>query len=183
MESLSGFNETTTMPDYFHGRRKTPSVYRNPPEDVLEKVKELACELSTGYYGTHEGPPEPVEALTEKLHQENKLYKSSVMDFDRFPHIFVLQGFLNIVLALYDVTDSVIFAGKLALSSSKFQSSVGIFNAIVEFLVKSREFDSAWLFEILLDSLCMLGWLLKILEREGKRIPTGCLQLGCIIYC
>ncbi|KAK6927442.1 Aminotransferase, class I/classII [Dillenia turbinata] len=43
------------------------AVYWNPPVDVLEKVKELACELSTSYYGTHEGPQNWWRALTEKV--------------------------------------------------------------------------------------------------------------------
>ncbi|KAK6915495.1 Las1 [Dillenia turbinata] len=43
MESLLGFNETTTMTDYFHGRRKTPSdsLFSSSPDSVasaLDKV-------------------------------------------------------------------------------------------------------------------------------------------------
>ncbi|THG03009.1 hypothetical protein TEA_005698 [Camellia sinensis var. sinensis] len=55
------------------------AVYWQPPGQALEKVKQIAWEISSSRYGTHEGLPELREALVEKLCQENKLSKSSVM--------------------------------------------------------------------------------------------------------
>uniref|UniRef100_A0A5B7B607 Aminotransferase class I/classII large domain-containing protein n=1 Tax=Davidia involucrata TaxID=16924 RepID=A0A5B7B607_DAVIN len=66
-------------------------------------VNQIAREPSTSRYGTHEGLPELKEALLKKLYEENKLCKSFVMVTSGSN-----QGFLNLVLTLCDVTDSVI---------------------------------------------------------------------------
>ncbi|GAV74841.1 Aminotran_1_2 domain-containing protein [Cephalotus follicularis] len=79
------------------------AVYWQPPEQALEKVKQIAWKPSTSRYGAHEGLPELKEALTKKLCQENKLYNSSVMVTAGSN-----QGFLTLVLTICDVTDSVV---------------------------------------------------------------------------
>ncbi|KAK6912675.1 Aminotransferase, class I/classII [Dillenia turbinata] len=121
------------------------AVYWNPPDEVLEKVKELACELSTSYYGTHEGLPELVEALTEKLHRENKLYKSSVMVTSGSN-----QGFLNVVLALCDVTDSVILFAPYFFNAYMSFKMTGINNILVgPTSSRTLQPDADWLEKIL----------------------------------
>ncbi|XP_047329020.1 aromatic aminotransferase ISS1-like [Impatiens glandulifera] len=79
------------------------AVYWQPPEQALENVKQLAFESSTSRYGTHEGLPELIHALNNKIQEENKLSKSLVMVTAGSN-----QGFLNLVLALCDVNDSVV---------------------------------------------------------------------------
>ncbi|KAI3982738.1 hypothetical protein MKX01_010221 [Papaver californicum] len=54
-------------------------VYWQSPEEALEKVKKIVDEPLTSRYGGDEGLPALREALTKKLQEENKLYKSSVM--------------------------------------------------------------------------------------------------------
>lgn len=79
------------------------AVYWQPPDQALEKVKEKAWEPSTSQYGTHEGLAELREALIKKLRHENELHKSSIMVTAGSN-----QGFLNLVLTLCDVKDSVV---------------------------------------------------------------------------
>ena len=43
------------------------AVYWQPPQQALEKVKQIAWEPSTSNYGTHEGLPELKDALTKKV--------------------------------------------------------------------------------------------------------------------
>ncbi|XP_022149025.1 aromatic aminotransferase ISS1 [Momordica charantia] len=78
-------------------------VYWKPPKQALSKVTELVWEPSISRYGADEGIPELREALTRKLRQENKLYKSSVM-----VTAGANQAFVNIVLTLCDAGDSVV---------------------------------------------------------------------------
>ncbi|KAK9101837.1 hypothetical protein Sjap_019091 [Stephania japonica] len=78
-------------------------VHWQPPEKALDKVKEMVRDPSVSRYGTDEGLPELRNALMEKLHQDNKLYKSSVM-----VTAGANQAFVNIVLALCDVGDHVV---------------------------------------------------------------------------
>ncbi|KAJ4957545.1 hypothetical protein NE237_024656 [Protea cynaroides] len=78
-------------------------VYWQPPKQALEKVKEIVWEPSTSRYGADEGLPELREALVEKIRQENKLYKSSVM-----VTAGANQAFVNLVLTLCDAGDSVV---------------------------------------------------------------------------
>uniref|UniRef100_A0A7N1A771 Aminotransferase class I/classII large domain-containing protein n=2 Tax=Kalanchoe fedtschenkoi TaxID=63787 RepID=A0A7N1A771_KALFE len=79
------------------------SVYWQPPEEVLEKMGEISRIPSASKYGSHEGLPQLKEALTKKLQEENGLYKSSVMITSGSN-----QGFMNLILTLCDVTDSVV---------------------------------------------------------------------------
>ncbi|KQK02991.1 aromatic aminotransferase ISS1 [Brachypodium distachyon] len=78
-------------------------VYWQPPEEALNKVKEIVWEPSTSKYGSDDGLPELREALLEKLHRENKLTKSSVM-----VTAGANQAFVNLVLTLCDAGDSVV---------------------------------------------------------------------------
>lgn len=78
-------------------------VYWQPPQQALNKVKEIVCEPSISRYGADEGLPELREALLEKLRRDNKLTKSSVM-----VTAGANQAFVNIVLTLCDAGDSVV---------------------------------------------------------------------------
>ncbi|KAI7980234.1 Aromatic aminotransferase ISS1 [Camellia lanceoleosa] len=102
------------------------AVYWQPPEQALEKVKQIAREISTSRYGTHEGLPELREALVEKLRQENKLSKSSVMVTAGSN-----QGFLNLVLALCDVVDSVVLFAPYFFNAYMSFKMTGINNILV----------------------------------------------------
>ncbi|KAK9273042.1 hypothetical protein L1049_017849 [Liquidambar formosana] len=102
------------------------AVYWRPPEQALEKVKQIAWEPSTSRYGTHEGLPELKEALIKKLRQENKLYKSSVMVTSGSN-----QGFLNLVLTLCDVTDSVVLFAPYFFNAYMSFQMTGITNILV----------------------------------------------------
>ncbi|KAG6526272.1 hypothetical protein ZIOFF_016254 [Zingiber officinale] len=95
-------------------------VYWQPPEQALEKVKQLIGDPSISKYGADEGLPELRQALIEKLQRENNLNKSAVMvtaganqvklilfvlmESD-FPHA---GAFVNVVLTLCDPGDSVV---------------------------------------------------------------------------
>ncbi|KAH7657275.1 Kynurenine aminotransferase glutamine transaminase K protein [Dioscorea alata] len=78
-------------------------VYWQPPEQALEKVKEIVWDPSTSRYGNDEGLPELRQALTEKLRRENNLTKSSIM-----VTAGANQAFVNLVLTLCDPGDSVV---------------------------------------------------------------------------
>ncbi|KAK2984894.1 hypothetical protein RJ640_008659 [Escallonia rubra] len=78
-------------------------VYWQPPKQALDKVRDLVWEPSISRYGADEGIPELREALIKKLHQENKLTRSSVM-----VTAGANQAFVNIVLTLCDAGDSVV---------------------------------------------------------------------------
>ncbi|KAK1312847.1 Bifunctional aspartate aminotransferase and glutamate/aspartate-prephenate aminotransferase [Acorus calamus] len=78
-------------------------VYWQPPEQALDKVKEIVWDPVTSRYGVDDGLPELREALIEKLRRENKLTKSSVM-----VTAGANQAFVNLVLALCDSGDSVV---------------------------------------------------------------------------
>ncbi|XP_010532140.1 PREDICTED: uncharacterized protein LOC104808212 [Tarenaya hassleriana] len=78
-------------------------VYWQPPEQALEKVKELVWDPLVSSYGPDEGIPELREALQKKLCEENKLHKSAVM-----VTAGANQAFVNLVLTLCDPGDSVV---------------------------------------------------------------------------
>ncbi|KAG6530079.1 hypothetical protein ZIOFF_012300 [Zingiber officinale] len=85
-------------------------VYWQPPEQALEKVKQLIGDPSISKYGADEGLPELRQALIEKLQRENNLNKSAVMvtagaNQSDFPHA---GAFVNVVLTLCDPGDSVV---------------------------------------------------------------------------
>ncbi|POO04101.1 L-threonine-O-3-phosphate decarboxylase [Trema orientale] len=102
------------------------AVHWQPPEEALEKVKHIAWEPSTSRYGTHEGLPELREALTKKLREENKLLKSSVMVTAGSN-----QGFLNLVLTLCDVTDSVVLFAPFFFNAHMSFNMTGITNILI----------------------------------------------------
>lgn len=78
-------------------------VYWQPPKQALEKVQQLVWEPSVSCYGPDEGIPELRQALMQKLQQENKLHKSSVI-----VTAGANQAFVNVVLTLCDAGDSVV---------------------------------------------------------------------------
>ncbi|MCL7022337.1 hypothetical protein MKW94_017237 [Papaver nudicaule] len=120
-------------------------VYWQPPEEALEKVKQIVDEPLTSRYGGDEGLPALREALTKKLQEENKLYKSSVM-----VTAGANQAFVNLVLALCDAGDRVVmFAPYYFNSYMSFQMT-----GITDILVgpgdpKTLQPDADWLERIL----------------------------------
>ncbi|KAL8152429.1 hypothetical protein V2J09_010189 [Rumex salicifolius] len=95
------------------------AVYWNPPEEALKKISEIAREPLNSRYGAHEGIFELKEALLNKLKVENKLCKSSVM------------GFLNVVLSVCDVTDSVVLFAPYFFNAYLSFKMTGLTNIIV----------------------------------------------------
>ncbi|KAK3003970.1 hypothetical protein RJ639_019566 [Escallonia herrerae] len=110
-----------SYPDMIQG-----AVYWKPPEEALEKVKQVAWEPSTSRYGTHEGLPELTEALVNKLCHENKLRNSGVMVTAGSN-----QGFLNLVLTLCDVADSVVLFAPYFFNAYMSFQMTGINNILV----------------------------------------------------
>ncbi|XWS73059.1 hypothetical protein CRYUN_Cryun02cG0093000 [Craigia yunnanensis] len=102
------------------------AVYWQPPEQALEKVKQIAWEPSTSNYGTHKGLPELKDALTKKLCLENKLCNSSVMVTAGSN-----QGFLNLLLTLCDVTDSMVLFAPYFFDAHMSFRMTGITNILV----------------------------------------------------
>ncbi|KAL9661624.1 hypothetical protein QQ045_026448 [Rhodiola kirilowii] len=102
------------------------SVYWQPPDEALEKVYDISRNPSTSKYGSHEGLPQLKEALTKKLCEENQLYKSSVMVTSGSN-----QGFLNLVLTLCDVTDSVILFAPYFFNAYESFKLTGINNILI----------------------------------------------------
>lgn len=78
-------------------------VYWRPPQQALDKVKDLVYDPVVSRYGGDEGIPQLQDALVQKLQRENKLYKSKVM-----VTAGANQAFVNLVLALCDAGDSVV---------------------------------------------------------------------------
>lgn len=123
-------------------------VYWQPPKQALERIKGLVAEPSVSCYGADEGLPELREALVKKLHQENKLYKSSVM-----VTAGANQAFVNLVLALCDPGDSVVmFAPYYFNAYMSFQMT-----GITDILVgpgdpKTLHPDADWLEKTLLET-------------------------------
>ncbi|KAL9250451.1 Aromatic aminotransferase ISS1-like protein [Drosera capensis] len=102
------------------------AVYWQPPQQALEKVKQISFEPSSSRYGTHEGLPELIEGLTIKLQSENKLCRPSIMVTSGSN-----QGFLNLVLALCDVNDSVVLFAPYFFNAYMAFRMTGISNIIV----------------------------------------------------
>ncbi|EOY31370.1 Pyridoxal phosphate-dependent transferases superfamily protein isoform 2 [Theobroma cacao] len=104
------------------------AVYWQPPEQALEKVKQIAWEPSTSNYGTHEGLPELKDALTKK-------------------------GFLNLVLTLCDVTDSVVLFAPYFFNAHMSFRMTGITNILVgPSNPKTLQPDADWLERILSET-------------------------------
>lgn len=124
------------------------AVYWQPPEQALEKVKQIAWEPSTSNYGSHEGLPELKDALTKKLRMENKLCNSSVMVTAGSN-----QGFLNLVLTLCDVTDSVVLFAPYFFNAHMSFKMTGITNILVgPSNPKTLQPDADWLERILSET-------------------------------
>ncbi|KAF6166985.1 hypothetical protein GIB67_030678 [Kingdonia uniflora] len=120
-------------------------VYWQPPKQALEKVKELVWEPSTSCYGADEGLPELREALVRKLHQENKLCKSSVM-----VTAGANQAFVNLVLTLCDPGDSVVMFTPYYFNAYMSFQMTGITNILVgPSNPKTLQPDADWLERIL----------------------------------
>lgn len=102
------------------------AVYWKPPEEAVEKVKEIAWGTSTSRYGSHEGLPQLRDALKIKLQNENKLIKSEVMVTAGSN-----QGFLNLVLTLCDTSDSVILFAPYFFNAYMTFKMTGINNIFV----------------------------------------------------
>ncbi|XP_047958264.1 aromatic aminotransferase ISS1 [Salvia hispanica] len=101
-------------------------VYWLPPKEALEKVQELVWEPSVSRYGADEGLPELREALMDKLSNENKLKKSSVM-----VTAGANQAFVNIVLTLCDAQDSVVMFAPYYFNSYMSFQMTGVTDILV----------------------------------------------------
>ncbi|KAL6285801.1 hypothetical protein ACE6H2_010191 [Prunus campanulata] len=101
-------------------------VHWQPPKQALDKVKELVWEPSISRYGADEGIPELREALVKKLHNENKLYKSSVMVTSG-----ANQAFVNLVLTLCDSGDSVVMFAPYYFNAYMSFQMTGVTNILV----------------------------------------------------
>ncbi|KAH6819844.1 Pyridoxal phosphate transferases superfamily protein [Perilla frutescens var. hirtella] len=101
-------------------------VYWKPPKEALEKVQQLIWEPSVSCYGADEGLPELREALINKLHDENKLKKSSVM-----VTAGANQAFVNIVLTLCDADDSVVMFAPYYFNSYMSFQMTGVTKILV----------------------------------------------------
>ncbi|KAK3219677.1 hypothetical protein Dsin_013647 [Dipteronia sinensis] len=123
-------------------------VYWQPPKKALEKVKELVWEPSISKYGADEGMPQLREALTKKLHEENKLYNSSVM-----VTAGANQAFVNIVLTLCDPGDSVVMFAPYYFNSYMSFQMTGITDIIVGPSDPKKLYpDADWLEKILSET-------------------------------
>ncbi|CAN6573250.1 aromatic aminotransferase ISS1-like isoform X1 [Malus sylvestris] len=101
-------------------------VYWQPPKEALDKVRELVWEPSISRYGADEGIPELREALVQKLHRENKLYKSSVM-----VTAGANQAFVNLALTLCDAGDSVVMFAPYYFNAYMSFQMTGVTNILV----------------------------------------------------
>ncbi|XP_074563824.1 aromatic aminotransferase ISS1-like [Curcuma longa] len=101
-------------------------VYWQPPEQALEKVKQLLGDPSISKYGADEGLPELRQALIEKLQRENNLNKSAVM-----VTAGANQAFVNVVLILCDPGDSVVMFAPYYFNAHMAFQMTGITNILV----------------------------------------------------
>ncbi|GAB2216361.1 hypothetical protein Droror1_Dr00024133 [Drosera rotundifolia] len=101
-------------------------VYWQPPQQALEKVEKCIRNPTISRYGADEGIPELREALIQKLHRENKLYKSSVM-----VTAGANQAFVNLVLALCDAGDSVVMFAPYYFNAYMSFQMTGVTNILV----------------------------------------------------
>ncbi|KAF8389026.1 hypothetical protein HHK36_025711 [Tetracentron sinense] len=123
-------------------------VYWQPPEQALEKVREIVWEPSTSRYGADEGLPELREALIKKLRDENKLYNSSVM-----VTAGANQAFVNLVLTLCDAGDSVVMFPPYYFNAYMSFQMTGITNILVgPGNPKTLQPDADWLERILSEN-------------------------------
>ncbi|KAJ4718224.1 Aspartate aminotransferase [Melia azedarach] len=123
-------------------------VYWQPPKNALEKVKELVWDPSVSKYGSDEGLPELRAALTKKLHEENKLHKSSVM-----VTAGANQAFVNVVLTLCDPGDSVVMFAPYYFNAYMSFQMTGVTNILVgPGNPKTLYPDADWLEKTLLET-------------------------------
>ncbi|WOL09197.1 hypothetical protein Cni_G17950 [Canna indica] len=101
-------------------------VYWQPPEEALQKVKDLVWDPSISRYGADEGLPELRQALIDKLQRENNLNKSSVM-----VTAGANQAFVNLVLMLCDPGDSVVMFAPYYFNAYMSFQMTGITNILV----------------------------------------------------
>ncbi|KAJ4765891.1 Aspartate aminotransferase [Rhynchospora pubera] len=129
-------------------------VYWQPPEQALNKVKEMVWDPVVSKYGADEGLAELREALREKLRRENNLPNSSVM-----VTAGANQAFVNIVLTLCDPGDSVVMFSPYYFNAYMSFQMTGI----TDILVGPADPDT-----LLPD----LEWLEKTLSQKGdKPVP------------
>ncbi|XP_042491245.1 aromatic aminotransferase ISS1-like [Macadamia integrifolia] len=123
-------------------------VYWQPPKQALEKVQQIVWEPSTSRYGADEGLPELREALIKKIHQENKLFKSSVM-----VTAGANQAFVDLVLTLCDAGDSVVMFAPYYFNAYMAFQMTGITNILVgPGNPKTLYPDADWLEKILSET-------------------------------
>ncbi|KAJ4763881.1 Aspartate aminotransferase [Rhynchospora pubera] len=129
-------------------------VYWQPPEQALNKVKEMVWDPIVSKYGADEGLAELREALREKLRRENNLPNSSVM-----VTAGANQAFVNIVLTLCDPGDSVVMFSPYYFNAYMSFQMTGI----TDILVGPADPNT-----LLPD----LEWLEKTLSQKGgKPVP------------
>lgn len=122
-------------------------VHWQPPEQALEKVKEIVWEPSVSCYGADEGLPELREALVKKLNQENKLYNSSIMVTGG-----ANQAFVNLVLTLCDAGDSVVVFAPYYFNAYMAFQMTGVTNILVgPGDPKTLQPDADWLEKVLFN--------------------------------
>lgn len=114
----------------------------------MDKVKELVWEPSISKYGADEGLPELRAALLNKLRQENKLSKSSVM-----VTAGANQAFVNLVLTLCDAGDSVVMFAPYYFNAYMSFQMTGVTNILVgPGDSKTLHPDADWLERTLLET-------------------------------
>ncbi|KAF9612825.1 hypothetical protein IFM89_004235 [Coptis chinensis] len=122
-------------------------VHWQPPEQALEKVKEIVWEPSVSCYGADEGLPELREALVKKLNQENKLYNSSIMVTGG-----ANQAFVNLVLTLCDAGDTVVVFAPYYFNAYMAFQMTGVTNILVgPGDPKTLQPDADWLEKVLFN--------------------------------
>ncbi|XP_027167921.1 aromatic aminotransferase ISS1 [Coffea eugenioides] len=123
-------------------------VYWQPPKQALQKVQEIVGEPSVSRYGADEGLPELRKAIVEKMRQENKLHKSSVM-----VTAGANQAFVNVVLTLCDAEDSVIMFAPYYFNAYMSFQMTGVTNILVgPSDPKTLHPDADWLEKTLLET-------------------------------
>ncbi|XP_030971372.1 aromatic aminotransferase ISS1 [Quercus lobata] len=123
-------------------------VYWLPPQQALDRARELVFEPSISRYGADEGIPELREALIKKMRLENKLNKSSVM-----VTAGANQAFVNLVLTLCDAGDSVVMFAPYYFNAYMSFQMTGITNILVgPGNPKTLYPDADWLERTLLET-------------------------------
>ncbi|KAK9149790.1 hypothetical protein Scep_008547 [Stephania cephalantha] len=150
-------------------------VYWQPPKKALDKVKEMVWDPSVSCYGTDEGLPELRNALIEKLHQDNKLYKSSVM-----VTAGANQAFVNIVLALCDAGDRVVMFAPYYFNAYMSFQMTGVTDIVVgPSNPTTLQPDADWLKEVLSKKpVPKLVTVVNPGNPSGTHIPESLLKIA-----